>query len=97
MDPDEIEDAAARTWTDAAGREHRWADMSDDHLRNTAAMLRRLADERVRTAELALRFAHSDAATQACEDTLATEELRREDDGVEADAMEAYLAARSGR
>lgn len=94
MDADAIAEAGARTWTDAAGREHRWSEMSADHLRNAAALLRRMASERVAAAERALQYAHSDAAIQACEDVLATEQIRQEDDGVEADAMEAYLTAR---
>lgn len=96
MDADEIAEAGARTWTDAEGREHRWSEMSADHLRNAAALLRRMARDRVAAAERALQCAHSDAATLAREDMLATEQLRQEDDGVEADAIEAYLAAREG-
>ena len=94
MDADEIAEAGARIWTDAAGREHRWSEMSAEHLRNAAALLRRTARDRIAAAERALQYAHSDAATQACEDGLATEQIRAEDDGVEADAMEAYIAAR---
>lgn len=84
-----------QTWTDRQGRTRAWSDMNAVELRLAADDIRAGARRNVETCQSALRRAHSDAATQACEDLLALAEDQLAEAETIAEAMIALAQSRA--
>jgi hypothetical protein len=83
-----------RIWVTKDGKHLRWADMSDEHLRNVANFLRRNALDRLSAFYSCGSFFTSDAATYAWECQAPEEDETYQDGIAYAEMIEAYLKKR---